>query len=222
LSAPYQEVENRFVYSPSVHRSTGHHRCSRRMAPAVAPPEISLGINSRLLEFAIRHQMSARGVDVTKCELLSLQVAERMNRRVSARNEDRVIMQVRGTLDERNDSILVVSPDIHQRPQAREIVRAICKVGNGLFIGAGSLDFYRLSHARATRATDASSTNISSTIRRFSSSAKCRRLVRCLRFSVSVHHFSKWTLIARVHFESMTSHSIAVQRATTRRLRSCC
>ena len=33
MSAPYQEVENRFVYSPSVHRSTGHHRCSRGWLP---------------------------------------------------------------------------------------------------------------------------------------------------------------------------------------------
>src|SRR5580658_6823420 len=101
------------------------------MAPCITILEIGFRINSRLPEFVIRQQVSAGRVDIAKCELLSLQVSERMYRRAGAGDEDGVILQVSGALDQRNNSVLGASPDIDQRTQAREIVRPICEGVNG-------------------------------------------------------------------------------------------
>ena len=116
------------------------------MAAAVANLEIGLGIDSRLLEFEIGHKMSAGRVYIAKCELLSLQVAERMDGRAGACNEDRVELPIDHTLDERDDSVPSISPDIHQRTQAREIVRSIRQTRNGLAVGVGSYDVHPPSH----------------------------------------------------------------------------
>src|ERR1035441_3634242 len=116
------------------------------MAAAVANLEIGFGIDSGLLEFAIRYELSAGRVDVAKCKLLSHQVAERINRRVGAGDEDRMILQIRTTPDKRDDSVLVAGPDIHQRAQAGEIVRPVGQVGNGLAVEVGSCQNYRPPH----------------------------------------------------------------------------
>src|ERR1035438_4521437 len=117
------------------------------MAPAVTKLEIGFGIDSRLLEPAIGYQITAGGVEGTKWELLSLQVAERMDRRAGAGDEDRVKLHVRGTLDERDNSVPGMRLDIHQPTQAREIVRSICQAGNGLVIEGGNYKIHRLSHS---------------------------------------------------------------------------
>src|ERR1700677_267179 len=116
------------------------------MAPCITILEIGFGIDSRLPEFVIRQQVSASRVDIAKCELLSLQVSERIYRRAGTGDEDRVILQVSGALDQRNDSVLGASPDIYQRTQAREIVRPICKGVNGCAVIVGRCDNYRSSH----------------------------------------------------------------------------
>src|ERR1022692_362215 len=108
------------------------------MAPAVAKLEINSGIDSGLLKFAIGNQMSAGRVDITKSKPFSGQVVERMDGRARTGDEDRMKLQIRGTLDKGNDPILGPSSDIHQRPQAGEIVGSIGQTGNGLAVEVGS------------------------------------------------------------------------------------
>ncbi len=69
-----------------------------------------------------------------------------MDRRAGAGDEDRVQIQIRGTLDERDDSRLGMRPDISQGTQAGEIVRSICHAVNRLAVKVGGLKMHRSTH----------------------------------------------------------------------------
>jgi len=98
------------------------------------------------MSFAISDQTSTGRVDIAKCELLSQQVAERNDGRAGAGDEDQMKLQIRTTPDERDDTVLGMNPDIHQRAQASEIVRSIRQAGNRLTVDVGSYEIHRPSH----------------------------------------------------------------------------
>jgi hypothetical protein len=63
--------------------------------------------------------------------LLSLQVAERINRRAGTGDENRAIVQVNSAPDQPYNPELGMSANLRQRTHASEIVRPIAQVSNG-------------------------------------------------------------------------------------------
>src|SRR5205809_21902 len=106
--------------------------CFARRILKILPSLPSLNASSALaylLHFQRGDNVTAGRIFVTKRELLAPQIFQRIDAGTCAGDEDRMVFQVVGALDEWNDSMLGMGADIVHRSQAGKIDGAVRKAG---------------------------------------------------------------------------------------------